>query len=75
MDVGSVCVVTSKDASLVLPAVGYKTRKFVNKTGIIMEKNAPHPANLNSKPWYVVFIQGELFNIREDAIQEISNGL
>jgi len=75
MDVGNACLVTVTNAILTRPVIGCKTRKLVNKTGIIMGINAPHSAILNSKPWYVVFIQGELFNIREDAMKEISNGL
>jgi hypothetical protein len=75
MDIGNVCLVTTTSAVLVRPTVGCKTKNFINKAGIIMEKNAPHSAILNSKPWYVVFIQGELFNIREDAMKEVLNGL
>ena len=75
MQEGSVCTVVTTDASLVLPTIGHKTREFVNQTGIILEKDAPHPESLSTKPWYIVFIQGSTFSIREDALKEVPNEL
>jgi hypothetical protein len=71
MELGSLCLITSRDASLVLPVRGHKNRKFVGQTGIIMNKNAAHPHSSCTKAWYVVFIQGSISHIREDAMEEI----